>query len=281
MSAITIRRVTAETLTDLELCVPRERRNELAFVIGMHEKRRWAVEMLQRWGTFATIAYENAVPVGLVQYRPIPRDRVIYIYCIYVPQRAHWRRGVATRLLESLIEDVRKPHVWFDHQPARLLVTRTFRGEHAGQLPAHEFFLRRGFRPVDDGKTLYYPLEESIPIGQVKALVDSGAVQFLFKEQTGTYVPQAEDRGKAVIIYGPSFCPFTYAFWLQGERQIKEVAPDLPIRWINAVAEPAEVERRGGWTGCIVNATPIRSFVLDRNSFQREVREALEVMPPA
>lgn len=71
-----------------------------------------------------------------------------------------------------------------------------------------------------------------------------------------------------------------YAFWLHGERRIKEIAPDLPIRWINAVAEPAEVERRGGWTGCIVNATPIRSFVPDRNSFQREVREALGATPP-
>ncbi|MDQ7848795.1 MAG: GNAT family N-acetyltransferase [Armatimonadota bacterium] len=280
MGAITVRQVTAENLADLELCVPRERRNELAFVTGMHEKRRWAVEMLQRWGTFARIAYRNTVPVGLVQYRPIPGDRAVFIYCIYVPERTHWRRGVGTRLLESLIEEVRKPHVWFDHQPARFLVTRTFPGEQTGQLPAHEFFLRRGFQPVDDGKTLFYPLEESIPIAEVKAVVGRGALESLFEERAGTYVPQAEDRGKALIIYGPSFCPFTYTFWLQGERQIKEIAPRLPIRWINAVAEPAEVTRRGGWVGWIVNASPIRAFVLDRDSFRREVREALEGIPP-
>lgn len=281
MDTITVRDVTAENLADLEVCIPRERRGDLAFVAGMHEKRQWAVEMLRRWGTFAKIAYRGAVPAGLLQHRPIPADHAIFIYCIYVPERTHWQQGVASRLLDGLIGEMREPQVWFDYRPARLLVTRTFSGERAGQLSARSFFLRRGFRPAaDDAETLYFPLAEDVPVARVKAIAEDGAAERFFEEPSGAYVPQAEDRKKAIIIYGPSSCPFTYNFWLRAESQIKEIAPDLPIRWINTIAEPAEVERRGGFAGCVVNATPIKSFVLDRDGFQREVRQALGPTQP-
>ncbi len=91
----------------------------------------------------------------------------------------------------------------------------------------------------------------------------------------GEYVLQEEDRGTALIIYGPSLCPFSYAFLKMAERVIGEIAPGMPIRWINRVEEPEEVKKRGCFEGCVVSGKLIRTSVLDRFAFEKEVREAI------
>jgi hypothetical protein len=79
-----------------------------------------------------------------------------------------------------------------------------------------------------------------------------------------------------VIIYGPSFCLFSYVFLKKAERAIKEVAPKIPIRWIDKSKEPEEVRKRGDVEGCFVNARSIKSSVLDKENFRKEVIRALE-----
>ena len=59
-------------------------------------------------------------------------------------------------------------------------------------------------------------------------------------------------------------------------ESLREVAPSIPIRLINQFEEREEVEKRGRVSFCIVNRKPIRSFFLDKESFQKEVAEALE-----
>ena len=54
------------------------------------------------------------------------------------------------------------------------------------------------------------------------------------------------------------------------------MAPWISIRWIDATAEPEEVEKRGGIRGCIVNAVPIKAFVLNEGAFKEEVVRALK-----
>jgi len=49
-----------------------------------------------------------------------------------------------------------------------------------------------------------------------------------------------------------------------------------PEARIDASTEPEEVRKRGGVTGCIVNAVPIRSPVLDEGRFRADVLEALK-----
>lgn len=45
------------------------------------------MKMLQKWGSFAKLAYDGSDPVGLIQYESVPREGVVYIHCIYVPEK--------------------------------------------------------------------------------------------------------------------------------------------------------------------------------------------------
>jgi len=277
MEEIKIGDVTDRDIDDLcRICVPSEQRDDPTSIKGMEEKRKWAMEMLQRWGSLAKMAYKGPVPVGQVQYRPLPLRRIVYIYCIYVPEKGHWRQGIATKLLDNLLEEMKKPRVWFDHQPALALVTKTFPGEKPGQYPARSFFAQKGFRQAGENPDfLYYPLTEGFSLA---AEEEEEIIREVFSEgERIEYIPQEEDRGKAVLIYGPSFCPFSYPFLKKAETHIQEVAPDIPIRWISETEDPAEMKKRGGFKGCVVNARPIKSFVLDKENFQKEVTEALKM----
>jgi hypothetical protein len=60
------------------------------------------------------------------------------------------------------------------------------------------------------------------------------------------------------------------------EKHIREISPETPIRWIDSSEEPAELTKRNVHVGdCIVNARPVRSFVLNKEGFQNEVQDLL------
>ncbi|MBO3802984.1 MAG: GNAT family N-acetyltransferase [Candidatus Brockarchaeota archaeon] len=245
------------------LCIPAQNASDPVFARGVEEKRKWSTEMLRKFRSFAKLAYVGSSPVGLIQYEPIVDERVVKIHCIYVPERTHWRKGIGKKLLCSVMEDAKNPLAWFGNEPALALVTRTFPGEKPGQCPARLFFTRMGFRQVgEDPDFLYYPMKEGFAYRPVV-------------RKEAEYVPQREDEGKALIIYGPSPCPFSYVFLKRAEQAIVDVAPNITIRWIDKSEEPEEVMKRGNVEGCIVNAKLIRSFVLDKDSFKKEVREAM------
>ena len=265
MEKFRIEDITKENIKDLCLiCIPPEKIDHPAFITGMEEKRKWAMEMLRKWGTFAKLSYRESTVVGLIQYKPVPRERVIYIYCIFVPEKDQWQKGIATQLLSNLIADMKKPKLWFDNKPALALVTRTFAGEKPGQFSARLFFKRMGFKQVgEDPDFLYYPLEE-------------GFIYQPVKEKRAEYIPQEEDKDKVLLVHGPSYCPFSYFFLKMTEQTIKEIAPGISTRWIDSSQEPEEVRKRGNIEGCVVNTKPIKSFVLDKKDFQKEVTEALK-----
>jgi hypothetical protein len=280
METVRVVDVTAANAGDLcRLCVPPERREDPAFVTGMAEKGKWVAAMLDRWGAVAKLAYWGAVPAGQIQYVPLPDHEAVAITCIYVPAEDHWHRGVATRLLDSLIEDMGRPKPWFGGRPVRVLVTKTFPGEKPGQFSARAFFLGRGFRQVEAcPDALFLPLLPGADLVDVTEW--PSAEDLLWTSGSSRYVPQPDDAGVALIIYGPSFCPFSFTLLKKAEELVREAAPEILIRWISRSEQPVEVERRGGFAGCVVNATPITSFVLDRQGFQREVRAALEGARP-
>lgn len=264
MNSITIKDVSQEDLEDfLGFCIPPGRRAEPAFIKGIEARKAWALEMLSKYGSFAKLAYAGSTPVGIMEYESVPAERIARIHCVFVPQKSHWHKGAAKALLSSLIQDMQNPKSWFGDQPPRALVTRTFPGGAPDQYTSREFFTKSGFRQVgDDPDFLYYPIQE----------------RFVYQPRATqpVYIPQEEDRGKALIIHGPSPCPFSYGFLLKTEEAIKKIAPDLPIRWIDKTDEPEEAVKRGNFTGCIVNAVPIKSFVLYTEGFEKEVLEALE-----
>jgi hypothetical protein len=267
MNEVDIRDVTVDNLDDLcIICVPCERSEDPDWIRGAQEKKKWAADMLNTWGSFAKVAYRNGRPVGMIQYRPIPRAQTVSIDCIYVPAGGSTGKGTASRLLSGLIEDVTGPMSWFDNERPLALVTTTFEGGEPGQLTAREFFKKKGFKEVgEDPDHLCYPLKEGFvcrPPDTAKA----------------TYISQDEDKGTILLICGPNGCPALYPFFLKRmEKYIKELYPEAAIRWIDAAVEPEELERRSVNIGdCIVNGRPIHSCVLDKEDFQKEVRTAFE-----
>ena len=265
MEKFRIEDITKENIKDLCLiCIPPEKIDHPVFITGMEEKRKWAMEMLRRWGTFAKLSYRESTAVGLIQYKPVPQERVIYIYCIFVPEKDQWQKGIATQLLSSLIADMKRPKLWFDNKPALALATRTFPGAKSGQFSARLFFKRMGFKQVGENPDfMYYPLEE-------------GFIYQPVKENGAEYIPQEEDKDKVLLVHGPSYCPFSYFFLKMTEQTIKEIATGISIQWIDKSKEPEEIRKRGNIEGCIVNAKAIKSFVLDKEDFQKEVIEALK-----
>jgi len=260
--------VTEGNVDDLcRLCIPPEGIDEPNFVKGVELKKRWAMDMIERWGGVAKLAYFEDSPAGMLQYEPIPVEKVVRIICIFVPHREHWRKGIGRRLLTSLIEDMKKPRIWFNNEAPLALVTRTFPGELPGQYPAQSFFMAMGFEQMgDDPNLLYYPLRRDFVYSPVEI-------------RKTNYIPQEENKGKALIIYRPSFCPWGYVFLKRAEQEMEKAVPGISIRWINSLEEPTEVKRRGIFEGIIVNAKLIKSFLLeDREVFINEVLNALKEM---
>ncbi|MGB9553165.1 MAG: hypothetical protein ACPL7L_02165, partial [bacterium] len=151
---------------------------------------------------------------------------------------------------------------WNGRKPASGITVRAFSGEAEGQLSMKDFFLKRDFQPsFDDPDFLSLPLEEDF---RLKG-----------KKKPPLYVRQDEDKGKVVILYGPSFCPWNYYFCKLAAQAIEKLVPEIPIRWLNWVEEPGEFQKRVGFQGIVVNGIPIKAFVLEREEFSREVCGAL------
>jgi GNAT superfamily N-acetyltransferase len=263
MAGIRVREMSAGTVADLAwFCVPPERQDDPAFRIGARAKEVWIREKLARGEPAAKIAYLGAEPAGILHYEPVPDEGVVHIRCVFVPHERHWRKGVGNALLAALEEEMRRPQGWNQGRPAMAITTEPFDGGHPSQLPAREFFLRRGFQPVGDDPDF------------LVLLLQAGG-RYQRRRALPVYLPQEEDAGQILILHGPSFCPWAYPFHVNAAQVIQEIAPGTPVRWLDRSSEPREVAKRGGYEGIVVNRRPLRSFVLDREEFAREVREAL------
>ncbi len=267
-SDIIIENITEDNILELCLaCVSSEKRDDPDWKKGIEEKTLWATDMFKKWGSFAKIAYYKNNLAGMIQYKPIPEEKVVSIDCIYVHEEKYWQKGVGSKLLASLVEDMKKPSKWFGNEPARAIIVQTFPGHSKGQLSAQEFFIKRQFRPVSDNPNfLYYPLQEDF-------IYQPGE-----RKQTAEYRPKIEDRGRVLIFCGPNNCSAAYPFFLKRmEKHIREIDNTIPIVYIDISREPEEAQARNvGYGDCIVNTKLINAFVLDKEGFQKEVREALK-----
>ena len=267
MERFEVKDVTQENAEALcQICIAPTRKDDPDWARGGEEKKKWVVEMLKKWGMLAKLAYEDSLPLGMIQYRPIPEERIVYIDCIYVPWDKYWRKGIAAQLLSRLLEDAREPLSCFDNKRPLALVTRTFPGGAPGQYSARQFFRRKGFKQIGrDPDYSHYPL-------------DARFVYRPLEKEKVKYVTQKEDRGRVLIVCGPNRCPATYPYFLKRmEKYIREIDSEIPIEWIDTSTEPDDATRRNVDIGdCIVNARLMESFVLDKANFQKEVKEALK-----
>ncbi|MEO0114846.1 MAG: GNAT family N-acetyltransferase [candidate division WOR-3 bacterium] len=268
MKEIIIKDVTEENIEEFcWFCVAPNKRNDPDWQKGVEYKRQWAEAMLKKWGPFAKLAYHNNCPVGMIQYQPIPEQRIVYIDCIWVPLENYWQKGIATQLLAKLLEDIKNFAITgLKNKSVLALVTKTFPGGAPNQLTAQQFFTKKGFQPIGkDPNYLYYPLKP-------------GFVYRPKRKKAIKYKPQKEDKGKVLIVCGPNPCPATYPYFLKRmEKYIGEIDAKIPIEWLDTAQDSEAVKKRKVNIGdCIVNAKLIKAFVLDKAGFQNEVKKALQ-----
>jgi GNAT superfamily N-acetyltransferase len=256
-----IRNVNLETLDDLvNICVSPDRRHDPLLIIGMNAKKEWAAQVIKMYGSIAKLAYLNSKPVGMIQYTLNPEERLVEIKCIYVPEKENLGKGIGKSLLNALIEDMKKPKSVFKNDIPLAIVTSAF--QVPGEFSQHEFYLRMGFKKASEGDPffLYYPLKkEYVPASKERK-----------------FIPQEEDYGKALIFFDPS-CPFSAYFSEKIKESVKEVAPNVSIRIVDKFKDEEDVKKRGYAPYCVVNGRSIETFFRDKEKFQKEVKQALEV----
>ena len=255
---LTIKDVNSENVDHLiNLCIPLDKKDDSLFIKGIDVKKKWATKAMERYGDIAKVAYLDSKPVGLIQYQVNPEERLVEICCIFVPEKENFRKGIGESLLMALMEEMKKPQLAFNDHVPLAFVTWAF--QVPGRYPQHEFYQKMGFKKVkeDNPFLLYYAIKK----GHV----------YHPKEK---FVPQKEDRGKAIIFYDPS-CPFCIYFSEKMKESIREVTSDILIRMINKFEDSEEVKKRGQVPTCAVNGKPIETFFMDKENFQKEVKRAL------
>ncbi len=231
---------------------------------GVRLKRQWLMEILEKYGFCAKIAYCNGNPTAQILYFPeeaertktFRREKVLVINCIYNPTPGMQKLGIGKMLLKSVIEDAKQRKTCLGNKPCMFILAKAF---NTGELlPLPKFYKKCGFMStVENGKTLLYmPLEGCYE-----------PTAFM-----GEYEPLEEDKGKAIVFYSP-ICQFSYQFAKTIETIIREVAPKIKIEMINEWDNPQESIKRKNWW-LIVNAKPIKTFFMEKEKFKEEVRRA-------
>jgi len=259
---IRIENLEDSNIDDLIYVCSAKRLNDPIHQQGIKLKKQWLREMLNRYGSCAKIGYYNNKPVAQILYYPEEaeitkqhkRENVLIVNCIYNPFSEAQKQGIATRLLQSVIQDAKQRKTCLGCTPCKFLVAKAFNTGEFLALP--EFYKKNGFTQTDEGNLLYYPVEG----GYEKA------------KPTGEYEPLPEDKNRAIIFYGPS-CQFGYPFAKKIEEIIREVLPELGMVLIDEWKNPQESIKRKNWW-LIVNAKPIRTFFMETEKFKEEIRQA-------
>ncbi|MGQ9725724.1 MAG: hypothetical protein ACUVQL_01175 [Candidatus Bathycorpusculaceae bacterium] len=230
---------------------------------GIKVKKKWLLEMLTKYGSCAKIAYYKNKRAAQILYYPEEadvtkahkRENVLLINCVYNPTSEAQKRGIGTKLLQSLIKDAKQRKTCLGNKPCEFILAKAFNtGEF---LPLPDFYKKNGFIPTPEGNMFYLPIE-----GKYEPILP-----------IGNYEPLPEDKNKAIIFYGP-ICEFGYPFAKRIEELIREVAPNIKVEIINEWEKPEEYIKRKNWW-LIVNAKPIQTFFMQTETFKKEIKLAV------
>lgn len=261
---VRIEHLKDSNIEDLISVCSSKRLNDPTHQRGVDLKRRWLLEMLRKYGPIAKVAYLEDKPVAQILFCPeesdvtnaSPRKDILIVSCIYNPTPLAQKRGIGTKLLQSLVLDAKRRTTCLGNRGCKFILVKAF---NTGELlPMPSFFRKNDFLPAPERKEWFCFLIEGYyePARGLKE-----------------YEPLFEDRGKTVILYGPT-CQFSYPFAKKMEEQIREVAPNVPIELVNEWEKPEEsIKRRNNVL--TVNARPIKTFFMDTVRFKEEVRLAL------
>ena len=144
---IEIHDVTPENLDDIIYVCSKDKMNDPVHREGIRVKKEWLKNMLSLCGSVGKVAYLNGKPVGQILYYPHCFDPYyrglngegLIIACIYCPFTWAQRRGIGTRLLDSVIQYAKSLRT-YDFVIANAFDTREF-------LPMPKFYVKKGFEP--------------------------------------------------------------------------------------------------------------------------------------
>lgn len=262
-SKIRIENLQKSNIDDLIYVCSSARLGDPIHMEGVRLKKQWLNEMLSKNCSCAKIAYYEDTPVAQILYYPEEMDitrakrrkNALVIHCIYNPSPNAQKLGIATRLLQSVIQEAKQRKTCLGNRPCKFILAKAFNtGEF---LPLPEFYKKNGFTPTPEENTLCYPIEGN----------------YEPTKHLGAYKPLLEDKGKAIIFYGP-VCRFGYPFAKRIEAVVKEVAPHIKIEMINEWETPEESIKRGN-SWLVVNAKPVQTFFMETEKFKEEIRQAI------
>jgi hypothetical protein len=174
------------------------------------------------------------------------------IRCTYNPFVEAQKKGISSRLLDSVIDECREGPESLGGRPARFAVAQAFETGEGTSLV--NFYASKGFQKGEG--EMYLELHgEYTP------------------RKTPRYEPIPEDRGRALVFFDP-VCEWSIGSAVRTEEFLNEIVPNIPVTLINSWEKPDEHIRRGG-RQIIVNVTPITSSWRDTEAFRREVAEAM------
>lgn len=259
---MTIKDIDASNIDDVFKVCSHDRLKDPLQKRGIELKRRWLTRMLEEHGPCTKIAYLDGRPVAQILYYPEkadptvaePRDGVMAIRCTYNPFRETQKKGVSSRLLESVLKECRDGPRSLGGKPARFAVAQAFETGEGTSLV--NFYASKGFKQGEG--EMYLELHG----------------EYTPRKPT-TYHPLPEDRGRALVFYDP-VCEWSIGSATRIEGLLNEIDPALPMTTINSWENPRESKRREG-QALIVNATPIASNWRNREAFTKEVTQALTI----
>jgi len=260
--------VSKENLKDvLGICSGNTPSEDPVLEKGRELKRRWLLDMLERYGPCAKIAYLDEKPVAQIlfypeetmPYIPNPRKDVIYLKCIFNPVPEAQRRGVGGALLKALIDECHTGLDCLGGRPCRFMITRPF--PHEGYLPLNEFYEKYGF--AQGHREMFLEIEGKYVPAEIPE-----------------YRPLPEDRGRIILTHNPD-CEWGYFLVKTARELIQDKYPDLIIETYNSWEKPEEYKKRPHlplvMASTIVNAQFVDSsvFWIDQKAYLRNVEDAL------
>ncbi len=256
---VIVKDVDASRISDIFRVCSHNRLDDPLQIRGMELKRRWLQKMLEEHGPCTKVAYIDGRPVAQILYYPEaadptvaePRDGVMAIRCTYNPFLETQKKGVSSKLLDSVLKECRDGPESLGGRPARFAVAQAFETGEGTSLVS--FYASKGFRQGEG--EMYLELQ--------------GGYE---PRKPAIYESLPEDRGRALVFYDPN-CEWSIGSAVRTEELLNEISPNLPVTTMNSWERP-EDSRRGGQQ-LIVNATPINSAWRDREAFTTEVEQAL------
>ena len=123
------------------------------------KKSEWFIKTLREFGNCGKIVYQDKRPVGYAQYASFSRlpqasnyksgppgrieDGTVFLSCLYISEESQRGKGVGTKLLNTIIIDLRD-------RGFKALETFALRGSSNNPSGPIELYLKRGFQIKDE-----------------------------------------------------------------------------------------------------------------------------------